>query len=196
MSLHSSCGMEEMEVSCVTLKVVGSSALKLVKLYEWQRQQLTAAVLSWKTAVNVTCSQGGSGSKGTSWKGRSLSDLSSLFPTPCLHHFTLFAYQITSPEFLAAHWSMQASCHVGITALPLTLWLCTVTQENLENLAPEAQGAPRSAAELPEPAVPLSNQAGSHYSYCENCLSRTTQLSNRLVFSTLGYVLQHANLAL
>lgn len=117
MSLHSSCGMEEMEVSCVTLKVVGSSALKLVKLYEWQRQQLTAAVLSWKTAVNVTCSQGGSGSKGTSWKGRSLSDLSSLFPTPCLHHFTLFAYQITSPEFLAAHWSMQASCHVGYHCL-------------------------------------------------------------------------------
>lgn len=75
---------------------------------------------------SVTCVQRGSGSKGTSQKGRTLSNPSSLLPTSCCHHFELFACQVTSPKFLAAHQSSTGFLSCG-KSLPYN-WPCQRAQ--------------------------------------------------------------------
>lgn len=81
---------------------------------------------------SVTCVQRGSGSKGTSQKGRTLSNPSSLLPTSCCHHFELFACQVTSPKFFCSS-PVQHRLPVmwKVTAIQLTLSASTASREKL-----------------------------------------------------------------
>lgn len=132
--------------------MLGSSALKPVKPVEWQRQQLTEAVLRGENSCHsVTCGQGGSGSKRFSQKDRTLSDPSSLHPTPCCHHFDLFAHQVTSLKFLAAYQSSTGFLSCGKSfAVPLTLPVSAAKQEKL---VLKARWYGKIRAELPHPGV-------------------------------------------
>lgn len=98
MSLRSSHGREN------PVKVLGSSALKLIRPFGWQATTDRGCAKREKSSSSVTCGQGGSGSK---------SDPSSLLPTPCCHHFELFAHQVTSPKFLAAQQSSTGFLSCG-----------------------------------------------------------------------------------
>lgn len=96
---------------------------------------------------SATCGQGGSGSKGTDQKERTLSDPSSLLPTPCCHHFDLFAHQVTSPKFLAAYQSSTGflSCAKSL----LCHWPCQWVQPGKRSLPWRHSGVQRSEQSCP-----------------------------------------------
>lgn len=96
---------------------------------------------------SVTCGQGGSGSEGNNQKGRTLSDLSSLLPTSCCHHLALFAQQVTSPKFLAAHQSSTGFLSCG-KSLPCH-WPCLWVQPAERSLLWRHGGVQRSEQSCP-----------------------------------------------
>lgn len=111
MSFYSSHGMEEtgrILGKCWTHQPWNWSNLLSDRSKSWQK-----LCQEENSCHHVTCVQGGSGSKGTNQKGRTLSDPSSLLHTPCCHHLELFAHQVTSPKFLAAHQSSTAFLSCG-----------------------------------------------------------------------------------
>lgn len=177
---------------CVTLGM-----LKLIKAFEWRRQQLKEAVPSWKTAFSVTCCQGGNGSKGTKEEGK------------CLRPVITPSYPFTAP-FRAVCVSGQLFTNLGsspawrrlltmlwkVVAVPRTLPLSTQSEEWM---ALEARGG------VQRPAAPSSSAvmqpAGSDCSYCKDSLWKKTKiqrktLNSKCVSSALGYVPCHGNLAL
>lgn len=183
MSLHSSGGMEETgRIQRIRRNRGGAGLISPETGQTWWATEATTGRSCAKlenNCHNVTGCQGGSGSKGTNRKGKSLSDLLPLLPTPCHHCFDLFACQVTSPKFLAAHQSSTGfpSCRgKSLSCCLPCCWAQPAKRSSLRRLG----GAHRSAAELPHPAVPSSSWAGSHHSYCKNCPSENPSAEQQI----------------
>lgn len=76
-----------------------------------------------------------------------LSDPSSLLPTPCCHHFQLFAHQVTSPKFLAAHQSSIGFLSCGKSLL--CHWPCQWVQPAKRSSLWRHSGVQRSEQSCP-----------------------------------------------
>lgn len=175
MSLHSSLGVEETARTGRILCNCGVAGLISPETGQtlWATETTTdrSHAKLENSCHGVTGCQGGRGSKGTSWKDKSLSNSSALLPAPCRRCFDLFAYQVTSPKSLAAHQSSIGFPSRRGRSLSCRLpcrWAQPAKRSSLRGLG----GVRRSPAALPHPAVPSARRAGSRHSYCKNYLSK------------------------